>query len=166
MDDNEDKSAQEMTRRECLAWLARAAALGVVVAQTGRCAFGEDAGDSKGGGMVKIADLCSVKNSHACEIEKPNVILSRTNDGVACMSITCTHRRNKLNVEKDGSIACPVHNSTFDLSGKPTGGPATRALTWYKTAVSDEGAISVDTSKTVEQGKWAELPDWAKPKKK
>jgi nitrite reductase/ring-hydroxylating ferredoxin subunit len=163
---NEKESSEQMTRRECLAWLARAAAAGMALAHTGRCAFAEDAGVPKGGGLVKIADLSSVKNARASEIEKPKLILSRTNDGVACMSITCTHRRNKLNVDTDGSIVCPVHNSTFDLTGKPTGGPATSSLTWYKTEINEDGAISVDTGRTVEQGKWAELPSWAKPKKR
>ena len=153
-------NGNELSRRDCLLWLARAGAASLVAGSgIGRC-FAED----QPGGMVKIADLINIRNAMAYEIEKPNLILTRTNDGVACMSITCTHRRSKLDVDKDGAISCPMHGSTYDLTGKPTGGPATNALTWYQTDVDKDGRISTDASKTVKQGQWAALPDWAKKK--
>lgn len=148
-----------LSRRECLSWLARASAL----ALTGLSAQAW-AGDSEAG-YVKIADLIKVKNESAQAIAKPNVILTRTADGVACLSATCTHRRNALQVDSEGCITCPAHNSTFDFQGNPTGGPATRPLTWYQAEISKEGDVRVDISKTVKQGEWASLPDWAKPKK-
>ena len=74
-------------------------------------------------------------------------------------------RYNKrLDVDKDGAISCPMHGSTYGLDGQPTGGPATQALNWYQTQIDKEGAISTDISKTIKQGQWAELPDWAKKK--
>ena len=149
----------EMSRRECLSWISRAATLALASGAI-RCVH------AGGEGVVKIADLIRIPNESARLIESPNVILSRTGKGIACMSTMCTHRRNKLEVDSDGNIFCPVHDSRFDLDGNPSGGPATRPLTWYRTAVEADGAISVDPSKTVKQGAWAELPGWAKPKTK
>ncbi len=80
------------------------------------------------------------------------------------MSTTCTHRRNQLEMMKNGEIYCPVHGSSFDLEDNPSGGPATRPLAWYFTTVSNDGSISVDVSRTVRQGDRAELPGWARPK--
>ena len=154
-----DKTNGGMSRRDCLAWLARASAIAVAGITTRT--WGDDTA-----GLVKIADLIRIANDTARKIEKPNVILTRTSKGVACLSTICTHKHNTLDVDKDGNIFCPVHSSMFDLEGNPSGGPATQALNWYHTEISKEGAISVDAGKTVKQGDWAELPDWAKPKKK
>lgn len=147
-----------MTRRDALAWLGRAAA---AVAATELCGVHAHAADNRG--SVKIADLISLKNEQAVMIANPELILARTKSGLASFSVYCTHRRNKLDVEKDGSIFCAVHGSIFDSSGKPVSGPASRPLTWYLTSVDDDGAVSADSSKTVAYGEWASLPAWAKP---
>ena len=152
-------STDQMTRRDCLAWIARASA----VALAGSAAPGAQSAE---GGAIKIANLMAIPCETAREIERPETILTRTSKGVACLSRVCTHRRNKLEVDSEGHISCPVHSSTFDLAGNPSGGPATRPLTWYQTAVSNNGAITVDVSQTVAQNSWAELPGWAKPKVK
>ena len=150
---------REMSRRECLSWLVRASA--IAVAGIATRSWGDDTV-----GMTQIGDLMKIANDTARLIQKPNVILTRTSKGVACLSAVCTHKHNNLDVDKDGNIFCPVHSSMFDLEGNPSGGPATRALNWYHAEVSKDGAISCDASRTVKQGDWAELPDWAKPKKK
>jgi nitrite reductase/ring-hydroxylating ferredoxin subunit len=164
MTETNSDSTESMSRRECLKWLARAATLataGLVFGSTRLLA--DDKDDKKN--SVKIAQLLAVKNESVQEIEKPNLILSRTAKGVACMSMYCTHKHNKLTVGDDGSICCTLHSSTFDRSGKATGGPAGKSLPWYQTEVRDNGDIYVNASKTIEQGQWAELPAWAKPKK-
>ncbi len=145
-----------MTRRDCLAWLARAAAVPIAAA-TCRHAYadGADAGN-----------LIALPNESAKLLEKSDAILTRTKAGVACFSGFCTHRRNKLEVGKDGSITCPVHDSVFDLSGQPIGGPATKPLPCYATTVNADGDITVNLAHVVATGTWAALPDWAQPKKK
>jgi nitrite reductase/ring-hydroxylating ferredoxin subunit len=142
-----------MSRRDCLTWLARAAAIPLAAEV---CARAHAAG--------AVANLTSFPNESARLLDKPEAILTRTRAGVACLSAYCTHRRNKLDVAKDGTISCPIHNSQFDHAGVPIGGPATRPLPWYSAHVSEDGDITVDTSQTVAQGTWAPLPDWAKPK--
>jgi Rieske Fe-S protein len=148
--------SRPMSRRECIAWLT-----GTFVAAA--CARPGESHAADGG--AKVANLIELRNECARLLEHPEAILSRTNKGVACFSAICTHRRNKLEVDKDGAITCPVHDSIFDLSGQPIGGPATRPLTWFATQVSEDGDISVDPSQTVPLGTWAKLPDWATRKK-
>lgn len=116
--------------------------------------------------MVKIGDLMSLRNDSAAEVPKRELIVTRTDDGVACLSAWCTHQHNRLTVTKDGSIYCTAHGSSFDLSGKPISGPASTPLTSYLTKVENSGAIMADPAKTVAHGKLAPLPDWAKPKKR
>lgn len=146
-----------MSRRDCLDWLARAAATPLLFSLCPHALAAES-------GPVKAATLIALRNESAILSENPAAIVARTTKGVASFSPYCTHRRNKLEIEKDGTISCPVHDSTFDLTGQPQSGPATRALAWFQTAIDDDGNILVDTSKTVPQGQWAELPVWAKPK--
>ncbi len=147
---------RHMTRRDCLAWLARAAAIPLAAKA---CSHAHADG-------AAVANLMSFKNESARLLTNPDAILTRTRAGVACFSSYCTHRRNKLEVDKDGNISCPVHDSVFDLSGQPIGGPATKPLPWFATQVSDTGDITVNAAQTVANGSWAVLPDWAKPKTK
>lgn len=149
-------SERRMTRRDCLAWLARAAALPLVAEA---CSHAHADG-------AAVANLMNVKNESARLLASPEAILTRTRAGVACFSSYCTHRRNKLEVDKDGTISCPVHDSVFDLSGRPIGGPATKPLPWFATQVSEDGEITVNAAQTVAHGNWAALPDWAKLKAK
>lgn len=157
-----DGGAREMTRRECMRWIGRAAVVGCGVSL---CA---DAGDKdkkkSGSNAVSIVNLMSLRNGSALEVEKSEFILTRTDKGIAALSVWCTHRRNRLQVE-NGIISCPVHGSEFDLDGKPLNGPANRPLTWLATSVDEDGNIKVDPSKQVGEGNWAALPAWAQPKK-
>jgi len=166
MSERDTEHGMNMSRRECMTWLARAAviAAGADICRAHCGEKKEKESDSKSQ-WVKLADLSAVRNESATEFAKQNVILTRTKDGVAAFSVFCTHRHNRLEVE-NGSIVCPVHDSLFDLAGKPQSGPASRALPAYAVKIDDDGTISVDTSKTVKTGTLADLPAWAKPAKK
>ena len=158
----------EMSRRECVNWLARAAAFAAAADMCAHCGEKDEkkeSGKDAKAQWVKLADLSAVRNESATEFAKQNVILTRTSAGVAALGVFCTHRHNRLDVE-NGSIVCPVHDSMFDLTGKPQSGPASRALPSYAARVDDDGSIWVDTSKTVKSGTLAELPAWAKAAKK
>ena len=143
-----------MSRRDCLAWLARAAAVPLAAVTCSHAHAADPA----------IPNLIALPNDSARLLDNPEAILTRTKAGVACFGAYCTHRRNKLEVAKDGTISCPVHDSVFDLSGQPIGGPATKPLPWYSTQVSADGDITVNVAQIVANGTWAPLPDWAKPK--
>lgn len=146
---------REMTRREALAWLAKAGA-----ASCALTCMGLQAGE---GERKKIGSLFDFPNASAKVVD--GVIVSRTSQGMAAFSNICTHKRHVLEVdERSGAIFCSLHGSGFDLTGKPTNGPATRALKWYHIEVDESGLVWLDTSKSVERGTWAPLPKWAQQK--
>jgi len=154
---------EEMTRREALAWLARAAAVGWVL--PGACAWAEDLGTPKP--APKLANLSALRNDSARLLDEQGIILVRTSKGVAAFPNVCSHKRQELSVdEKSGAIFCPLHGSQFNLEGQPTNGPANRALKRYQVSIKEQGDILVDKNKTAAEGAWAELPAWAKPKQK
>ncbi len=55
-------------------------------------------------------------------------IIINNNDEIAVLSSRCTHLGCKINEYSNNQLLCPCHGSTFDLSGNPTKGPATRPL--------------------------------------
>lgn len=154
-----DGGAAGVTRREILAWTAKAAVLATVSDALG---FTASAGEQDA--PVKIADLAAVPAGSVQAIKSPHLILSRTDKGICVMSSLCTHRQRRLNVnEQTGAIVCPAHGARFDKEGKPIAGPSQKPLTWYKTEVKQDGTIWADTSVVVKQGDWTPLPGWAKP---
>ncbi|MEI6232615.1 MAG: Rieske (2Fe-2S) protein [Planctomycetota bacterium] len=144
-----------MSRRECLVWLARAAAV-PLAARVCSHSHAE---------VNAFGNLITLKNESAKLIEGSDAILTRTRAGVACLTSFCTHRRKKLEVGADGTISCPAHNSVFDFSGLPIAGPATKPLSAFSTSVNEDGDISVNLAQHVATGTWAPLPEWARPKK-
>ncbi len=146
-----------MSRRDCIVWLARAAAIPLAAHA---CIFAHADGAAP--------NLTALRNDSARLLDKPEAILTRTRDGVAGLSTVCTHRRNKLEIGKDGEITCPVHDSVFDLarSGhRPARATKPLTLVSHSNQRSTHD-ITIDPSQTVQTGSWAPLPDWAKPKKK
>ena len=59
------------------------------------------------------------------------------------LSAICTHRRCKLDVERDRSFYCPCHGSTFDPNGQVTHGPARRNLPVLATFMNESGQLLV-----------------------
>ena len=157
-----DSNEQTMSRRECLAWLARASAV-VVVGGAIQCAHADDEARA---GSSGIANLMNIASGTAREIQSLNVILVRSEKGVACMSITCTHRKTKLDVDKDGGISCPAPQQHLRFRRQVHRWPGDQPpSTRYRTTIAQNGDISVDVSSTVKPGEWTDVPDWAKPKK-
>jgi len=67
----------------------------------------------------------------------------RKNGKLLAISSVCTHKKCKLNVEKDGSFYCDCHGSTFNPSGKVTQGPAKQDLPYLPTQVNDKDHLLV-----------------------
>lgn len=68
-------------------------------------------------------------------------------EGLVAYSAICTHLGCVVyaDLNQDGNIACPCHNSQFDPTAEAevTGGPADRALPSIELSVTPEGIISV-----------------------
>ncbi len=84
------------------------------------------------------------------------IILVRQDGKLYAMTALCTHKLFVIKT-KDNQLFCPKHSSRFDLDGKPAKkpngkmGPAKKPLVHYAISADANGAITVDTSKTVEE---------------
>jgi Rieske Fe-S protein len=67
----------------------------------------------------------------------------RQGDKLCALSSYCTHRRCKLEAERDRSFYCPCHGSTFDPNGKVTEGPARRDLPMLPALTNENGQLLI-----------------------
>lgn len=89
--------------------------------------------------IINLADYPSLSSTGGYEmITEKVIVIRKSKSKFLSLNISCTHK--KCDVEYDGSsFECPCHGSTFDNSGKVTGGPASKNLKSYKT-VYDSGS--------------------------
>lgn len=69
--------------------------------------------------------------------------------GIAAVSTVCPHLGCVVAREKDGSFTCPCHGSTFDSTGKATGGPSPRGLVWIEISLGPDGRLIADSEREV-----------------
>ncbi len=89
-------------------------------------------------------------------ISEQNVRLIRTDQGIAAMSLICTHLGCIVSESEEG-FGCPCHGSKFSAEGEVIGGPAPRALAWLSVSQAPDGSIVVDKSKQVAAGQFFEV---------
>jgi len=85
-----------------------------------------------------------------------NVRVVGTDEGVAAMSLICTHLGCIVSEEGAG-FGCPCHGSKFDAAGNVTGGPAPSPLKWLDVSASADGSLVVDKGRTVAPGTYFKL---------
>jgi len=83
--------------------------------------------------------------------ENERVVVIRERDGIAAISVVCTHLGCTVTVTESG-FDCPCHGSQYDADGVVTGGPAPAPLEWYQIAVAPNGELEIDKTKQVPQG--------------
>lgn len=83
--------------------------------------------------------------------EELKLFILSTDEGIHAISSTCTHLGCIVKKTEEG-FHCPCHGSRFDEAGNVTGGPAPKALPWFKVGVATDGQLVVDAAKTVSQG--------------
>jgi cytochrome b6-f complex iron-sulfur subunit len=80
-----------------------------------------------------------------------NVVVVASDDGVAAISLVCTHLG--CIVKRDGAdFACPCHGSVFGELGGIVAGPAPRGLRWLRVSQTVDGRLAVDSGREVEPG--------------
>jgi Rieske Fe-S protein len=89
-------------------------------------------------------------------LDGPDVHVIHEDAGAYAVSGRCTHLGCSLLRQPEG-FTCPCHGARFTLHGKPTGGPATRNLTWHKLTVDHDGRILVHLDETVAPGTLARI---------
>lgn len=89
-------------------------------------------------------------------IAEINMRVISTPQGIAAMSLVCTHLGCIVQPSTQGFV-CPCHGSRFDPDGKVTGGPAPRPLMWNQVSQAANGELIVDTSVEVEAGQFYQI---------
>lgn len=67
---------------------------------------------------------------------RPVVLARPRRDDVVAFSAVCTHQGCTVRADQ-GTIRCPCHGSTYDLTGANTGGPAPSPLPRFDVTVAD-----------------------------
>ncbi len=89
-------------------------------------------------------------------LPEANVRVIATTNGIAAMSLVCTHLGCIVS-EFGNGFTCPCHGSKFDSKGKVIGGPAPRPLPWLQVSQKADGTVIVDTSQEVQPGEFYRL---------
>jgi len=103
----------------------------------GPAAGSPDASSSAGTALATVADV-PVGGAVSAEAAdgRPVIVAQPTEGDIVAFSAICTHKG--CTVAPEGSrIACPCHGSTYDLTGKNTGGPAPKPLPGLEVKVVD-----------------------------
>lgn len=82
-------------------------------------------------------------------IKDRNVLIRSTPEGVAAVSLVCTHLGCIVTRGED-EFHCPCHGSRFDDEGEVTGGPAPRGLRWLEVSSAADGSLVIDSKREVE----------------
>lgn len=89
-------------------------------------------------------------------LPEAKLCIRRQGNRVAAISTVCTHLGCTVN-PTDTGFDCPCHGSTYDEKGDVTGGPAPKALAWYRVTQAPNGELVVDKHETVPADTFLEL---------
>jgi nitrite reductase/ring-hydroxylating ferredoxin subunit len=151
---------EEMNRRNFLAATA-AAACACALCPIARADDDDDDDDAPppaplAKGPVAAGSLADYAKDGAYDTlaKSKQIVIVRENGSLYALTALCTHKQFVIKV-KENQLFCPKHSSRFDLDGKPAPkpngkmGPAKKPLIHYAISVDANGAVTVDTSKTV-----------------
>ncbi len=80
-----------------------------------------------------------------------NICVVREGEKMCAISTVCTHLGCIVSTSETG-FACPCHGSRYDQDGNVTGGPAPKALPWYKVTLAPNGELEVDKGEEITAG--------------
>jgi Rieske Fe-S protein len=161
--DNDKQTRRQFCTRTCSA--AALAALGAAMATALESCGGGSGGPTSPGNIGNFAALPLVagtasNNTIMVTIDSSSplagagtnalvrssigdVLVAHTGtDTFVALSSTCTHQNCEITGHSGTTFVCPCHGSTFDASGKVTGGPAPASLTQYRTQFAN-GVLTI-----------------------
>lgn len=106
--------------------------------------------------MSRIGKPTELPTGSEKVIAELNLRVISTSEGIAAMSLVCTHLGCIVQQNSDG-FACPCHGSKFDQDGNVKGGPAPRALRWVHVSQAADGELIVDTATEVQPGQFYQI---------
>jgi nitrite reductase/ring-hydroxylating ferredoxin subunit len=107
-----------------------------------------------GGGPVDGGNVSALAVGSLVAISASSIAVGRDAGGVYAMTLICPHEDCDMG-GSDGSVSasgvtCNCHGSRFDVTGVVLQGPARTDLVHYGVTITAAGAITVDTSATVD----------------
>ena len=152
-----NKTDDAMPRRRLLAWLSSAglagsallAAISNLVFFKPRVTYGQPAN-------FRIGKPDDFPPGTRIALDAQRVCIVREGGKLAAISTTCTHLGCSVGISDTG-FACPCHGSRYDQDGNVTGGPAPKALPWFRVSLAPNGELEVDKNSPVEPGTYLSL---------
>jgi cytochrome b6-f complex iron-sulfur subunit len=89
-------------------------------------------------------------------IPEAKLVIRRVENRIAAISTVCTHLGCTVN-PTDTGFDCPCHGSSYDEDGSVVGGPAPKALAWYRVTLAPNGQMTVDKHDTVPAGTYLDV---------
>ncbi len=86
-------------------------------------------------------------------LPEQKVLLSSTPEGIAAISLVCTHL-GCIVARTENGFACPCHGSVFANDGRVIGGPAPSGLKWLEVSQAIDGRLVVNGGRQVESGSY------------
>jgi Rieske Fe-S protein len=103
-------------------------------------------------GLLRLGSQSKYPPGTVTVLPEHEVCVFGTGDGVAVMSLVCTHLGCIVKRTETG-FDCPCHGSKFGPNGELVSGPAPRSLPWWAVSEAPDGTILVDLAKEVAAGK-------------
>jgi nitrite reductase/ring-hydroxylating ferredoxin subunit len=102
--------------------------------------------------LLRLGSASKFPSGTVTVLPEHKVCVFGTDDGVAVMSLVCTHLGCIVKRTETG-FDCPCHGSKFGPRGELATGPAPRRLPWWAVSQAPDGTILVDLAKEVAPGK-------------
>ena len=99
-------------------------------------------------GLLRLGGASKFPPATVTVLPEHKVCVFGTDDGIAVMSLVCTHLGCIVQKTETG-FDCPCHGSKFGPQGELLAGPAPRRLPWWAVSQSPDGTILVDLAKEV-----------------
>jgi cytochrome b6-f complex iron-sulfur subunit len=150
--DRRGAGSEDVPRRRLLGWLSSVglfgsavlAALSDLIFFKPRVTYGQPA-------LFQIGKPEDYPPGVRVAREAERICIVREGNKVAAISTTCTHLGCSVGISDTG-FSCPCHGSRYDQDGTVTGGPAPKALPWFKVTLAPNGEIEVDKNQQVQPG--------------
>ena len=102
-------------------------------------------------GLLRLGRASKFPPGTVTVLPEHRVCVFGTDDGIAVMSLVCTHL-GCIVQKTDAGFDCPCHGSQFGLQGKLARGPAPRSLPWWAVSQAPDGTILANLSREVAPG--------------
>lgn len=147
-----EQSEGQITRRRLLTWLSSFGLFGSgVISVISNLVFIKPRATYGQPSRFSIGKPDGFTSGARIALGDQRVCIVREGEKMCAISITCTHLGCIVAPSATG-FACPCHGSRFDQDGNVTGGPAPKALPWYKLSLAPNGELEVDKGEEVAPG--------------